>query len=240
LEKSEIDKEEHLLEVVKKEIWDEGRGYHTLEFPNGKVLEGRFDMQNYLDYYKIPKDLHGKTVVDVGPANGYFSFEMEKRGADVTAIDLFPVFWRDELRELMHSKVNFVKADISKLDESFGQFDIVFCSNMLEHHPNIFGNIENMRKITKGMAIICTEIFDHPAFTKFNPFKNNFPVMKFVGKTDNVPGKSAGTYWKPNMECFIKMAEAAGFKKVEKVSKFSVYNNYFKAESPEGVIHCHV
>ena len=126
MEISQNQKEKQLLEVVKKEIWDQGRGYHTLEFPNGETLEGRFDMQKYLDYYKIPEDLHGKTVLDVGPANGYFSFEMEKRGADVTAIDLFPVFWRDELRELMRSKVNFVKQDISTLDESFGKFDIVF------------------------------------------------------------------------------------------------------------------
>lgn len=224
--------EKQLYEVVKS-VYDSGFNYHTLITPGGLVLEGKQDMQQFLVHYKIPEDLHGKTVLDIGPANGYFSFEMEKRGADVTAIDSLGVFWTDELKKLMNSKVNFKIQDIATLDESFGQFDIVFCSNMLEHHPDIYGNIARIRKVTKGMAIICTEIIKNPAF-------KDYPLVFFTDNTKHTQGKTAGTYFKPNIKCFTQMAQAAGFSKVDVVSTFDLVPTFKPAKSPEAVLHCYI
>jgi len=50
-------------------------------------------MRRHAGRYRLPDDLRGKTVIDVGVAGGFFSIEAEKRGADVLACDLTP--WQD-------------------------------------------------------------------------------------------------------------------------------------------------
>ena len=43
-----------------------------------------------LEFLQIPQDLTGKTVLDIGAWDGFFSFECERRGAKrVLAIDTF-------------------------------------------------------------------------------------------------------------------------------------------------------
>ena len=216
-----------------KKIYDAGHGYHTLRFPNGLVIDGRWDMAKYLHHYKIPEDLSGKTVLDIGPANGYFSFEFAKRGADVTAIDMYDDCWSEDLNKLMNTDVKFVKKNITTIDESFGKFDIVFCSNMLQHHTDLPGNMKRIRKLTKGMAIICMGVMiDSP--------NRDIPLARYVGEPGG-GGKSdyLGFYWKPNMKCFETIAIDAGFKKVEPVSTFEIKHKN-GIDSYMGVIHCFI
>jgi SAM-dependent methyltransferase len=61
--------------------------YHTIEL-QGVLTPGRFDHRPYLPHYQLPLDLEGQTVLDVGCSDGFFSFELESRGARrVVAID---------------------------------------------------------------------------------------------------------------------------------------------------------
>src|SRR6059058_5727786 len=63
--------------------------YHTLELGQGVATTGMFDHRPVLDRYPIPADLSGKRCLDVATMDGYFAFEMERRGAaSVTALDL--------------------------------------------------------------------------------------------------------------------------------------------------------
>lgn len=65
--------------------------YHTVELAPGVLTPGRYDHRRYLRHYELPDDLSGKTVLDIGAASGFFSFEFEKRGGRVTAVD--PPTW---------------------------------------------------------------------------------------------------------------------------------------------------
>ena len=107
-------------------FYNSGYGYHTLEFPDGFILEGKYDMKTYLKNFRLPENLQGMTVLDVAPANGYFSFEFAKRGAKVTAIDKDDQIWKNDINKLMKTDVTFKIKDANTLDESFGSFDIVF------------------------------------------------------------------------------------------------------------------
>src|SRR5215210_1776907 len=67
-------------------------GLHSpFDFGNGLVtkprpVETRF--RRRLRLLQIPGDLSGKSVLDIGAWDGYFSFEFERRGAErVLAID---------------------------------------------------------------------------------------------------------------------------------------------------------
>lgn len=62
--------------------------YHKIELPHGITTPGWAPMNPAA--YRIPENLCGKTVLDVGAWDGYWSFEAIKRGASrVTAIDDF-------------------------------------------------------------------------------------------------------------------------------------------------------
>src|SRR5437773_9162299 len=62
--------------------------YHTLELP-GLTTSGLFDLRPYVRHYGLPDDLTGKRVLEVGTWDGFWAFELERRGAaEVIAIDL--------------------------------------------------------------------------------------------------------------------------------------------------------
>ncbi len=208
--------DEELIKELQK-WYDEGSGYHTITLPNGYKLNGRYDMLKVLDQYKIPENLDGKTVLDVGPGTGFFSFEFAKRGANVLAIDKYDKGWNKKLAKIMGPNVKFRKFDINDLDASFGQFDIVFCSHLLQHVPDIFGCIKKIKSVTKEKAIIATQL-------TYNLELDKIPgAMEFYGlKYYESPVKSDYlSYWLITSSAFKKMAETAGFNYVEEVSKFS-------------------
>jgi len=62
--------------------------YHTIDLGNGLVTPGVYDYRNNLDAFHFPGNMRGKTVLDVGAATGFFSFELEKRGARVVSTEL--------------------------------------------------------------------------------------------------------------------------------------------------------
>ena len=75
---------EALLSDVARYGW-----YHTLELGEGVVTPGMFDHRQAVDRYMIPADLTGMRCLDVGTMDGFWAFEMERRGAsEVIAADL--------------------------------------------------------------------------------------------------------------------------------------------------------
>ena len=66
------------------------RWFHSIDLGDGQVTEGRKSSdQLRLELAKLdlPDDLCGRSVLDVGAWDGYFSFEMARRGARVVALD---------------------------------------------------------------------------------------------------------------------------------------------------------
>ncbi len=63
--------------------------YHTLELAPGVVSDAFFDTRPTVARVPMPADLTGKRCLDVGTWDGFWAFEMERRGAaSVTAIDI--------------------------------------------------------------------------------------------------------------------------------------------------------
>src|SRR5947209_7896791 len=63
--------------------------YHTLELGECLVTPGIFDHRPVLHHYPLPDDLSGMRCLDVATMDGFWAFEMERRGAaSVTALDL--------------------------------------------------------------------------------------------------------------------------------------------------------
>ena len=74
---------EELRRRVAKVNW-----FHTIDLGDGIVTPGGTTRRASSAWLPSPRDLRGRTVLDVGAWDGFFSFEAERRGAErVVAID---------------------------------------------------------------------------------------------------------------------------------------------------------
>ena len=55
--------------------------YHSMDLPGHGTVEGMFDLRGAVDEYLGGVDLRGKRVLELGTADGFLCFEMERRGA---------------------------------------------------------------------------------------------------------------------------------------------------------------
>src|SRR5947208_11898412 len=69
--------------VAAHEFW-----YHTIDVEPGVTTPGWFDLRHILDRLPWP-DVQGKRCLDIGTFDGFFAFELERRGAaQVVAADI--------------------------------------------------------------------------------------------------------------------------------------------------------
>jgi SAM-dependent methyltransferase len=122
----------------------------------------------------LPGDLAGRRALDVGTFDGFWAFEMERRGAEVVATDVaeaddadWPPHRREELRaqaaamglELgrgfreaagaLSSRVRRVECDVRALTPEAigGRVDLAFCGALLLHLRDPVGALERMRGV---------------------------------------------------------------------------------------------
>lgn len=61
--------------------------YHSMDLPGAGPIAGQWDIRPDFDNYTGGLDWAGKSVLDVGTCTGFIAFELERRGAKVTAFD---------------------------------------------------------------------------------------------------------------------------------------------------------
>jgi hypothetical protein len=61
---------------------------HTIDIPGHGVQSGQWDLRSGITQYLGNLDFRGRRVLEIGTANGFICFEMERRGAEVVAFDL--------------------------------------------------------------------------------------------------------------------------------------------------------
>lgn len=162
----------------------EGRFHSPIDFGNGLVtkpwhVQRRF--RRRLRLLRIPDDLSGKSVLDIGAWDGYFSFEFERRGAKrVLAIDTYA--WDHGgldcfllAHEHFKSRVEHQRMDVHDLKpEAIGRFDLVFCAGVLYHMRNPLIGLERIRSVTAGQLILETHAL-LPALHEWVPLITFFP-----------------------------------------------------------------
>src|SRR6476469_7578509 len=62
--------------------------YHTMEVPGHGLMTGPADLRGAVDDYLGKVAFAGQRVLEIGPASGFLTFEMEKRGADVISVEV--------------------------------------------------------------------------------------------------------------------------------------------------------
>lgn len=64
-----------------EELFEKGRWYHCFRH-EGLISNGTYDIAQYIDYYKFDNNYTGKTILDIGCSDGYFSIWMKRHGAE--------------------------------------------------------------------------------------------------------------------------------------------------------------
>ena len=75
-------------EPLEREI-AEARWYHVLALPGGVVTPGEYDLRGIVGRLPMPASLEGARCLDIGGRDGFYAFEMERRGAEqVVSVDI--------------------------------------------------------------------------------------------------------------------------------------------------------
>ena len=136
------------------------RWRHRISLPDGTVTPGVQDSPALLKRLQLPEDLSGKTVLDIGCSDGFYSFECERRGASrVLAVDNYSSPLIDSpsgfhmAHALLHSKVEFRQADLFSLNpDKDGCFDIVLFLGVLYHLRHPLLGLESISKLVPRKA----------------------------------------------------------------------------------------
>jgi tRNA (mo5U34)-methyltransferase len=78
---------ENSVAAAEQAVRDNPAWYHTIELAPGVTTPGAVDLRGVAAKL-LPPDLSGKRALDVGTFDGFWAFEMERRGAEVVALDV--------------------------------------------------------------------------------------------------------------------------------------------------------
>jgi tRNA (mo5U34)-methyltransferase len=197
---------------VTKILW-----FHQIDLGSGVITPGLDDSAGKLPRIKIPENLDGMSVLDIGTWNGFFSFEAERRGASrILATDSY--VWRSEVlngkqgfdlaRKALNSKVEDMEIDIMELSpDKIGSWDLVLCLGVLYHLRHPLLALERVFSVTGKQLILETVV---------ELFSENKPAMVFYPGTELANDPT--NWWGPNPAAVIAMLKDVGFSKVELAS----------------------
>lgn len=189
--------------------------WHSFELPDGTLIRGVNSLdglKHRLAQFPIPDDLTGKRVLDIGVWDGWFTFEMERRGAEVVAIDVWDNPRFRQMHELLDSKVDYRLLDVYDLSPStVGRFDIVLFLAVLYHLKHPLLALERVCSVATDLtavdSFVLREEHRRGENVESRPIMEFYETDEFGSQTDNWVG--------PSLPALMAFCRTAGFARVE-------------------------
>lgn len=196
--------------------------YHTIDLGDGLVTPGNHDHRELVAHVGIPDDLRGLRALDVATFDGFWAFELERRGAEVVAIDLPTVAdldWPRGARDIvtaealdldqgeafsmaalaLGSKVDRRACSVYDLDpEELGHFDLVFVGDVLLHLRDPLAALVSVRRVS-GDKLIVMDRYE-PAISGTGE-----TLLRYRGGWEGLE------WWAPSLETLLQWVVDAGF-----------------------------
>lgn len=205
--------------------------FHNLHLPDGTQTHPehplgdfpRFKWQKLARF--LPEDLTGVTVLDIGCNAGFYSLELARRGADVTAYDIDEHYlaqarWAASVYELSH-RVHFEQRGVYELSDSTRRWDIVLFLGVLYHLRYPLLGLDIVSRCVKKTLILQSltapgaeielppedfELQDRERLTR-----PGWPKLAFIER--NMAGDCTN-WWAPNRACLEAMLRSTGMRVV--------------------------
>lgn len=214
-----------LLEDVERQQW-----YHTIELAPGVVTPGWFDTRSIVDRVPLPGSLEGMRCLDIATGDGFWAFEMERRGArEVVAIDVpdprqwdWPPLSPPEAmgalaarqrggagfqlaRHALGSAVERREISVYDLDPAdVGSFEFVYLGSLLIHLRDPVAALTRVRGVCRGRLLLVDN--HEPGLSRLAP---RIPLAR-------LDGRDRPWWWQANVAGVVRMVEAAGFEVAER------------------------
>ena len=203
------------IEEKKELVESWTKWWHKIDFGDGVASNGPDYSAEKAELWQLDEELlKGKTVLDIGAWDGYFSFLAERLGAEVTALDVDVKKGFMIARKIFDSNVEYVIKDIiNTTPENTGTFDVVLYPGVLYHMKFPYLSLHKVADLVKdgGKLFVETHVCQLPDHDEIG---RPSPVMKFYPNREL--NKDPTNWWGPNNTCVIQMLQTLGFK-VEKV-----------------------
>lgn len=217
-----------LKDAIASHTW-----YHTMELAPGVEAPGYYDLRPIVGALPWP-DVGGKRCLDVATFDGFFAFELERRGAsEVVAIDVDDyadidwLFHRREsgpkeiasmtpgegfriASEALSSRVERRAVNVYGLSpDTVGTFDVVVCGSLLLHLRDPLRALEAIRSVCRGAFLSMESI--RLGLTLLHRRR---PLVEYSGYVD---------VWSvPNATGHAKRLELAGFEILKRHGPYAV------------------
>ena len=219
---------------IKHQTEAEPYWFQKLELFPGYFSPGWSDpAEEKLPYFGLPDDLTGMRVLDIGCAEGFFSFEAERRGArEVIGIDSFSDSVRrfNIVKGARQSNATAFLMNVYDLEPSrLGTFDLVLFYGVLYHLKHPQHALERIRSVCTGTLLLQTHTLDDPAV-------HDTPCARFYphGMPSGAEGEhfDLTVFWLLNEMCCLALLDHLGFEELEVLSR-SPQPFVLRARSPE-------
>lgn len=221
--------------------------YQSLKLPGGIVTPGMFDTLTELERVPFPSSLEGLRCLDVGTADGFWAFEMERRGAtEVMAIDVDNAArwdWpgntdRKLLAEQEHERSfpngfdtahkalgsNVQRRDLTVYEltpEVVGEFDFVFMGSLLLHLRDPVGALTSIVSVARGELLSVDAL--SPPLTLIHPAQ---PIAR-------LEAHGWPLWWAMNLKAYRHLFDAGGFETLASGRPFFVKQRSAYSPSPK-------
>jgi len=163
----------------------------------------------------LPKDYTDKSVLDIGGADGFYSFDAEDRGAKrILLSDLRINIKREMAFRLYDTKVEEKIIDVYDMDIMDEQFDIIIFMGVLYHLQHPILGLEKVYNRLKENG----ELYLETLLYVLNNVDQKLPIAEFI--EDDRYNNDITNWWAPTVETTLAMLRTAGFKEPKFLSQY--------------------
>lgn len=198
---------------IRRRVEEQPYFFHKIKVWDDLVTPGWSDPQKEkLPYYGLPERLDGMRVLDIGCAEGFFSFEAERRGASkVIAIGSFPdsIQRFGILKDAFGSKVTPYLCNVYELSpRTFGTFDLIMFFGVLYHVKHPWYALERIASVCSVTMLLQTLVLDDPQYRELS-LSQFHPFGVESGPPENRQHDPT-VFWVPTPECTKNLVRAVG------------------------------
>lgn len=204
-----------------------GPWFHNLHLPNGTQTAPQHWLGDFPHFkwqqicHFVPQDLSGWSVLDIGCNAGFYSFELAKRGATVTAVDVDARYLRQArwaARQFgLEDRVQFQQSQVYDLARDSQTYDLVWFMGVFYHLRYPFLGLEIVARKTRRLLMFQT--LTAPGEQVVMPEENlslddrqqlnqpGWPKMSFIERR---LADDPTNWWAPNHACVEALLRTCG------------------------------